>query len=315
MRTLKDKDDMVGRPSEPSYVDEARRGRDRWGRYLLGLVVALLSWLVVGTTVSLLLTYAISGGLDVSALGPVAGFVVTMAGFPFFLAGLVLSITRIHRRHVRTLVTSRSAIDWRRVGQGFVVWFALWTLVRVGQFALSPGSFSIDDDLAALALFAPLALALTAIQTTTEELFFRGYAVQAASLVWGNRVFLALVSAVLFTLVHLSNPEAGVGGWLTIFFGYFVGTGLVWAVVSLLDGTTELAIGAHFANNIANFLLVGTAGTVVSTPALFTVSEYDPVVGALSTLVIVPLFLVIVLRILRRDRTTALSASTPGRTP
>lgn len=88
-----------------------------------------------------------------------------------------------------------------------------------------------------------------------------------------------------------------------MFFGYFVGTGLVWAVVSLVDGTTELAIGAHFANNIATILLVGTAGTVVSTPAVFAVDEFDPIAVVISTLVIVPLFLVIVLRFLKRDHT------------
>lgn len=303
MKILKTTDDAMGGTTEPTYVDEARRGEHRWWRYLLGLVVILVMYLIIGTAASLALTYAFTGGLDLSALSPVAGYVVTMAGFPFFLAGIILTVTRIHRRPLRTVVTGRARIDWRRVGQGFVVWLALWCLAAAGQFALSPDSFSASDDLAALALFVPLALVLTAIQTTTEELFFRGYAVQAASMVWGNRVFLALVSAVAFTSVHLGNPEAGAGGWLTVFFGYFLGTGLIWVVASLIDGTTELAIGAHFANNIAGFLLLGTAGTVVSTPALFTVAEFDPILSALSSLIIATLFLVIVLRFLKRDHT------------
>lgn len=290
----------AGRADRDTYLDAARQGEYRWWRHVLGWVIVLVAWLVVGSAASLTLTYVLSGGLDVTALDPLAGFVVTMVGYPFFLAGIVLVVTRIHRRPLRTLVTARPRIDWRRVGHGFVAWLAPWCLVRLGQFLLAPDSFTVADDLAALALFVPLALVLTAIQTSTEELFFRGYAVQTASLVWGNRVFLALVSAVLFTLIHLTNPEAGAGGWLTIFFGYFLGTGMVWIVVSLIDGTTELAIGAHFANNIATILLVGTAGTVVTTPALFTVAEYDATLGALSTLVIVPLFMVTVLRFLTR---------------
>ena len=294
-------DAVPGGPTEPTYVDEARRGEHRWWRYLLGLGVILVMYFIVGTAASLLLIYAFTGGTDVAALSPVAGFVVAIAGFPFFLAGIVLAVTLVHRRSVRSLVTARAKIDWRRVGQGFVVWFALWCLVQFGYFLLSPELFSFGGDLVALALFVPLALVLTAIQTTTEELFFRGYAVQAASMVWGNRVFLALVSGVLFTLIHANNPEFSAGGWLTVFFGYFVGTGLVWAVVSLVDGTTELAIGAHFAQNIASFLLVGTAGTVVSTPAVFTIAVYDPVATMISALIIVPLFMVTVLRFLRRD--------------
>ena len=40
---------------------------------------------------------------------------------------------------------------------------------------------------------------------------------------------------------------------------------------------------------------------MVTTPALFTVAEYDPTVGALSSLIIVPLFTATVLRIAERD--------------
>lgn len=295
---------------EPGYVAEARRDKHQWWRYVLGMLVALVAWLIVGSTVSLLITYAISGGLNPTALDPVAGFVVTMAGFPFFLAGLFLTMRVIHRRTLRSLVTHRARIDWTRVGQGFLVWLVLWSLGQLCRFLLDPGSFSVSGNLAALAVFVPFAVVLTAVQTTTEELFFRGYTVQTASLIWGNRIFLALISAVLFTLPHLTNPEAAAGGWMTVFFGYFLGTGVVWAAVSLLDGTTELAIGAHFANNIANVLLVGTSGSIVGTPALFMGDEYDPVLSAVITTSIAVLFTLIVLGPLRRrERSPAVAAA------
>ncbi|WP_431191053.1 CPBP family intramembrane glutamic endopeptidase [Leptolyngbya subtilissima] len=150
----------------------------------------------------------------------------------------------------------------------------------------------------------PLALVLTAIQTTTEELFFRGYIVQGASLVWTNRVFLALVPAVIFTLPHLLNPEAITGGWLTVFFNYFLVPGLVWTVVSLIDGTTELAIGVHFANNIGGSLLMGVAGNAVNASVLFTVSKFHATYTALSILVVVPVFLAIAYGVFKRKTLT-----------
>lgn len=64
-------------------------------------------------------------------------------------------------------------------------------------------------------------------------------------------------------------------------------------VVSLIDGTTELAIGAHFANNIGGNLLVGVAGSAANAPALFTISKFHATYTALSMLLIVPLFLAI----------------------
>jgi uncharacterized protein len=279
---------------DTTYIEAARWGKYRGWRYPLGLVIILFAWLIVGTVASLLVAFALSGQTNHAALSPVGQFLYIMAGFPFFLAGIFLTVSLVHRRPLRTLVTARERISWRRVGHGFVAWFVPVCLISgLGQYLLYPDTFSFNSDLSAFVLFVPIALILTAIQTTTEELFFRGYIVQGASHIWSNRIFLALVSAVLFTLPHLGNPEAQSGGWLQVFLGYFATGGLLWVVVSLMEGTTELAIGAHFANNISFFLLVNAAGSAATTPALFSISEYHATFYALSVLVVIPVFLAI----------------------
>ena len=295
---------------DTTYVEAARWGKHRGWRYVLGLVVILFAWLVVGGIAAPLVAFLLGGqeGLiafgqaDYSLLGPFGNFLPIMAGFPFFLAGIFIAVVGIHRRPLWTLVTARERISWRRVGHGFVAWFVPICLIGVlGEYLFYPDTFSFNSDLVTFALFVPIALVLTAIQTTTEELFFRGYIVQGASVVWTNRVFLALVPAIIFTLPHLLNPEAIAGGWLTVFSNYFLVPGLLWTVVSLIDGTTELAIGVHFANNIVGFLLFNAAGTAVTTPALFTVSEFHATYGALSVLVAVPVFLAIAYKVFKRD--------------
>lgn len=105
----------------------------------------------------------------------------------------------------------------------------------------------------------------------------------------------------IFTLPHLLNPEAIAGGWLTVFSNYFLVPGLLWTVVSLIDGTTELAIGVHFANNIGGILLINITGSAVTTPALFTVSEFHATYGALSVLVAIPVFWAIAYKVFKRD--------------
>jgi uncharacterized protein len=296
---------------EATYVEAARWGKPQWWRYLLGLVVILFAWMVVANVGSALAALALGGlegvealgRLDYAAFGPIGGFVVVMAGFPIFLAGVLIAVILVHRRHPRTLVTAQEKISWRRVGHGFVAGFVPWVLIGgLGQYLLYPDSFSFNSDLATFALFVPLAVALTAIQTTTEELFFRGYLVQGASLVWANRVFLALVSATVFTLPHILNPEAQAGGWAGMFIGLFVGTGLLFVIVSLIDGTTELAIGAHFANNIAYFLLFNWTGSFFAAPALFSISEYHARFYDLTSLALIPIFVVIVFWLFKRDK-------------
>ena len=291
---------------DATYVEAARWGKYRGWRYVLGLVVILFAWLVVGTVGTAFVAFALDGreGLAAFRRGDLAAldFLVIMAAFPFFLAGILIAVSLVHRRHPRTLVTARERISWRRIGHGFVAWFLpFWLIAGLGQYFFYPDTFSFNFDFTTFALFVPLALIFTAIQTTTEELFFRGYIVQGVSLVWTNRIFLALVPAAIFTLPHLLNPEASAGGWLTVFFNYFLVPGLVWTAVSLIDGTTELAIGVHFANNIGGNLFINVAGSAVNAPALFTISKFHATYTALSMLVVVPVFLAIAYKVFKRD--------------
>jgi len=287
---------------DSTYVEAARWGKYRGWRYVLGLVIILFAWLVVGSGASVLVAFALGGQADPSVLGPVEYYLFIMASFLCFLAGILIAVSLVHRRHPRTLVTARERISWRRVGQGFVAWFVPFCLIGgLGQYLFYPDTFSFNSNLATFARFVPIALVLTAIQTTTEELFFRGYIVQGTSLIWSNRVFLAIVPALIFTLPHLLNPEAIAGGWLTVFSNYFLVPGLVWTVVSLVDGTTELAIGVHFANNIGGALLFDITGSALPSPALFTISQYHATYGALSVLVAIPVFLAIAYKVFKRD--------------
>ncbi|WP_242024465.1 hypothetical protein [Trichocoleus sp. FACHB-591] len=110
-----------------TYVEAARRGSHRWWQYLLGLVIILFAWLVVGTVGSLLVAIAIGGQegfaafrqADYSTLGSVGSFLVIMAGFPCFLAGTLATVSLIHHPPL-TLITAQEKISWYRVGQRFV---------------------------------------------------------------------------------------------------------------------------------------------------------------------------------------------------
>ncbi|MGG6242509.1 CPBP family intramembrane glutamic endopeptidase [Nodosilinea sp. AN01ver1] len=296
---------IIADAKKVTYLEAARWGKYRGWRYVLGLMIILFAWLIVGSGASVLVAFALGGQADPSGLGPVEYYLFVMASFLCFFAGVLIAVSLVHRRHPQTLVTARKQIDWHRVGQGFVAWFVPYGLIGgLGQYLFYPDTFSFNSGLITFALFVPIALVLTAVQTTTEELFFRGYIVQGASLIWSNRVFLAIVPAVIFTLPHLLNPEARAGGWLTIFSNYFLVPGLVWTVVSLIDGTTELAIGVHFANNIGGALLFDVTGSALPSPALFTISEYHATYGALSALVAVPVFLAIAYGVFQRKTPT-----------
>lgn len=286
-----------------TYVDAARRGKNTWPRYLLGTLLILFFWLVIGNVLSGVLIFAFGGSIadlaEPSSLGRFRGYLVLSAAFLTFLGGIVLVVMLIHRRSLRTLVTPRGSIDGKRIAQGFGVWFALMCVVALVLFLLDRPSYWFGLDLAAFIPFALVALMLTPIQTTTEELFFRGYLVQGASLISRSSIFLVGVSGVLFTLPHLVNPEVSAGIVLAVL--QYLTFGLFWAWISLKDGTTELAIGAHAANNLFLVLVLNYAGGALGdTPAIFHTNRLDPLVDLIAVLAVCAFFYLLVFVVPRK---------------
>ena len=286
-----------------TYLEAGRRGKNSWWRYLLGVIFIVFMWFVVGGRASLALGNVLGISpeqiaTDPSAAGPIAGYLVISASFPVFLLGSVLAVTFLHRRSPLTLVTGRRYIDWRRVGTGLGVWFVLVVLGGLVGFFLDPSAFSLGPNLAAFVPFALLALVLTPIQTTAEEVFFRGYLVQGASLISSNFVFLAVASGVLFMLPHLANPGLDSGFLLVALYHFGFGAFLAW--ISLKDGTLELAIGAHAANNLFGAIVLGFEGSALNTPSLFLTDRFVPVYSLIQFLVTAALFYVVVFRLFKR---------------
>jgi uncharacterized protein len=286
-----------------TFLEAGRRGKNTWWRYLLGVVFVVFMWFVVGGRASLALgsllgIFPEQIATNPSAAGPIAGYLVIFASYPVFLLGSVLAVTFLHRRSPLTLVTGRRRIDWRRVGTGLGVWFALVVLGGLVGFLLDPSAFSLGSNLAAFVPFALLALVLAPIQTTAEEVFFRGYLVQGTSLISSNFLFLALISGALFMLPHLANPGMDSGFLLVALYHFGFGAFLAW--VSLRDGTLELAIGAHTANNLFGAIVLGFEGSALNTPSLFLTDRFVPVYSLIQFLATAALFYVVVFVLFRR---------------
>ncbi|CAA9440632.1 MAG: hypothetical protein AVDCRST_MAG28-198 [uncultured Rubrobacteraceae bacterium] len=76
-----------------TYVDAARRGRHTWPRYLLGILLILFFYLILGQVLTLFLVAAFGGSLaDLSTLSPFRFYLAFNAGFLPFLVGIVLAV-------------------------------------------------------------------------------------------------------------------------------------------------------------------------------------------------------------------------------
>lgn len=284
-----------------TYLRLADLGKNEWWRYLLSLLVIFFGWQILGSIPAVLLmvwimlendsaiTLPSAGGFE--GLSPIVLFIVFMLASWAFLAAIWFAVHVIHERPFLTLITPARRLNWRRVLQGAGLWFGLVALVALVEALLYPGRYAFTFDAGQFFLFLPLALLLIPIQTSAEELFFRAYLLQG----FGRRVrniwVLTFLSGFIFMLPHLLNPEVQVNFWLMA-WNYFA-IGALLAYVTLRDGTLELALGIHAANNLFAGIFANYTITVLPTPSLFTVQELDAVYSTISLMLAIAVFLVL----------------------
>lgn len=282
-----------------SYLDAAQQGKNQWWRYLIAVPLILFVWLVLGSLP--FLAAAIFLGLDgnpstdvdpamaqLTGVDPIWSFLLLMLSFVVFLGGTAAAVVLIHQRRFVSLITPANVINWRRVGQGFAVWAVLVTALSVVESVLYPGRYQLTFDAARFIPFTLASLIFIPIQTSAEELFFRGYVLQSVGLLVKNPLLLSFGSGFLFMVPHLANPEVAVNFWLLALFYFAFGAFL--AYITLKDNSLELALGVHAGNNLFTAIFANYVGGALTTPAIFTVADLDAVYNVAGSLAGIGLF-------------------------
>lgn len=303
-----------------AYFQIATRGDNHWWRYIVGAFLTL-SCFFASSTASILLLWAYvkvdgdpatrvpssdaiaAGGPLVEGVAPILQYVVFNLSFPFFLLGLYLSLRYLHRRSLKTLITPASRISYGRIFQGFIVFFLLKSFEVLLSYFMAPSEFALNFQLGSFLAFLPFVVLLTPLQTTTEELFFRGYLMQGTGSRLGKWMAILLPS-LFFMMLHLSNPEVTTQenweGVVSLAMYYFL-TAAFLSWLTIKDKSLELAIGVHAANNMATLLWVTSSNSVLPSPAVFSLDEIEASFSIVFTTVAgFLLFSFIVFRLLKR---------------
>ena len=280
---------MVGK----DFLDLELRGKSAWWRYFLGLALSITIW-VLGSTLAILPVLFIrayqtgsdgtpfTGDLfslnDLNAHIPAAiMFTGVVAGFIFLILGLWLSLTFLHGRSLQTLVTPYQRIHWKRIAQGALAWFLLASLGSGVEALLYPGRYQFTLKLPEMLVFLPVALLLTPLQTSAEELLVRGYIAQITGKISRRFLLPVILPSLVFMLLHVSNLEVSAGwGWM---FAFYFSFGALLSWLTFKDNTLELALGIHAANNLFAFLFANYNGASVISPSFFTVQTMDVTYG------------------------------------
>ena len=108
----------------------------------------------------------------------------TLDSFFYFLSSLItvpgiwLVVTKLHELSFKTIVTMRKKVDYNRIIFSFLVWGSVVTAFVIIGYFISPENYELNFKLKEFLILSVIAIFLIPVQTTVEELVFRGYLMQ-----------------------------------------------------------------------------------------------------------------------------------------
>ncbi|TYP98112.1 hypothetical protein C7447_103282 [Tenacibaculum adriaticum] len=285
-----------------NFIQQAYKGRNDWYHYFVTILIVFVGWQIIGV-VPLIVT-AVMHSKDTNdflraasdnfmSLGIDKNLFLFLMILTFVggLLALFLSVKYIHKRSVKTLITSRKKVDWSRFWTGFLLWGVVAIVVTLAGVYFTPETYTWNFKPVPFFTLLVVSLLFLPLQTSFEELLFRGYFMQGFGTWFKNRWLPLILTSVIFGLLHGANPEVEKLGYISMVF--YIGTGLFYGIVTLMDEGTELALGLHAINNIVAAIFVTTDWTAFQTDALY-IDSADPSVGFemfFPVLVLYPLML------------------------
>ncbi len=286
------------------FIAQAFKSYHDWWRYAVGIVIVFIAAQMGSIPFLMAATFKImqEGGSindldDISKLMTILDSNLTLflmlLSFAVGLAALLFVIKYLHKQPLIEATTTRKKIDWSRFFVGFGL-VAITTIVLTAiDYNLNPQDYEVQFQLWPFLILALIVIIFIPLQTSMEEYLFRGYLMQGIGVLVKNRWLPLIITSVSFGLLHLANPEVEKLG--NIIMVYYIGTGFLFGIMTLMDEGLELALGFHAGNNMIAALLVTADWTVFSTNSILKdISE--PAMGfdiIIPVLVLYPIYLLI----------------------
>lgn len=243
-----------------ALVKTARQRPALW-RLIFGLVVVILvGYLLFSAAHSVLVRLFpgpwLEGLLDGS--NP-AAMLAMLGGFGFVTAGVAVAARLLQKRTLFSVTGAPRLLvhQFARV--------SLYLLALAGALLLLP-PYQMDapmvPNLPLLTWLALLPFSLLAllVQTSAEEILFRGYIQQSLAARFQHPLIWLVLPSVLFALGHYLPAEAGDNALLiTVWAGLF---GILMADLTARAGTVGPAIAVHFFNNFTALVLFASPTTL-----------------------------------------------------
>jgi hypothetical protein len=234
-------------------------------RLLLGMVIVVLFW--IATTMIVLLGGAyffaiwqassgtpIEGGAVQHFMATPAGILAALASFTGIWLGLWTAMRWIHREPLSALIGTSRRVSLPGFLKGLAAVLITSLLSEILLYLLQPDIARGAIGLSSWLLFLIPIVVLTLLQTSSEEVLFRGYLLRGLANRFQNPFIWALLPALLFTSMHWSpSSTAAINASVLASIAAFA---LLLTLVVYATGNLGAAFGAHLGNNLTGFLLI-----------------------------------------------------------
>lgn len=254
------------------FIEQGVHPENKFWKYIIGsLVIILASTLGQIPLMVVVFIKSFSAGKSIptnseglmKVLDSNLTLFLIMVSFVFALSGLYCVVKYFHNQSFLKVTTSRKKVDWSRVLFSFSIWTFFTVAATVGLYYFYPENFVINFKPIPFLILLVIAAIMIPIQTSTEEYVFRGYLMQGFGNLSLNKWFPLVMTSLIFGGMHLFNPEVDKLGYIILV--YYIGTGFLLGVMTLMDEGMELALGFHAANNLIGALLVTADWSVFQT--------------------------------------------------
>lgn len=260
---------------DPAAFERYRRSPNKkttLPRLIAGAVIVAACWLI--TTMAIVFAGAygwmLTGGDEVLTfdggnllerfLTTSGGLFATLATFAGIWLGVWIAMRLLHREKLSRLFGNGARLSRDGFLKGFIAVIITSLLTELGYLLIIPDVGRGPVEFGAWLLFLLPILFLAFVQTSSEELLFRGYLQRGLAYRFRSPLIWAVLPTVVFTALHW-NPASV----LAMNIGVAISICAFAALLALLvyaTGNLAAAMGAHLANNLVGFVLISHDDTL-----------------------------------------------------
>lgn len=264
-------------PDGAPYPQILRGSSYLWWRSLLGVVCGLSLYLLMTAVVTQVVLGVSWGAVGAGeayadfarralAFEIPAGMIAANLGIATLIPICWVLMAIVHQVRPRWLSSVQPRLRWRYLLISAAVAFVVLNGVTLIPLALGTTQVTVAPQAGFWGFLAVIVLT-SPLQAAAEEIFFRGYLMQALGSLVAHPAFGVVVSAVIFALMHgVQNPAL---------FLNRLGFGLLAGVLVWRTGGLEAGIGAHVVNNICAYVIAGLTSSMAAVRGVSSISWAD----------------------------------------